>query len=83
MKHSKFAIIGMVLGLIYMFASAWWFWQEHPDIDKLITNLLIGASVFGIWFNYNRMLIHLNHDHERLEQKINYIDDMMEEIITK
>ena len=73
MKNSNFAIVGMITGILYMCLAGWWFYFQHPDIDKLITNMIIGASWFGVWVNYNKNLL--------FNKKLRFIDDAMEEII--
>lgn len=67
MRNSKFAMLGMLGGIIYIGLSIYWFYFKYEDIDKLITNIVIGCSFFGIWFNYNRVLL--------LDQTLDNVED--------
>ena len=81
MKSSKLAVIMGAVGVGYLFLSVWWFYLKFPDIDKLISSIIIGIAFVGVWFNYNSRVIHNNYHHEKIDQKIEYIDNLMDEIM--
>ena len=73
MTTPKISLIGYLIGLVVIAVTVYRYYFLYPDIDKLIGYTLLGISVIGIFFNYNRGL--------NVNRRLDYIDDLMEEYI--
>lgn len=56
MKISNWSIVGILAGLTFSIGSFIRYYILYPDLDKAITDVIIGLLICAVSFLYNRLL---------------------------
>jgi len=74
-KMSKWALLGAVLGALFLIMSVIRYYVLYPDMDKCLVYVITGFLVIAVSFLYNREL-QMTHDIEHIED---YLDEKQDQ----
>jgi len=86
MKYSKFSLVGIGAGIIFVLGTFNRYWVLHPDLDKCLAYGLIGILVSCVSFLYGRTLIissELNTKLDKLSLEIDAIEERLNDMWEK
>ena len=78
-RYSNWAILGFAAGVVFAIGSFVRYYALYPDMDKALTDILIGGIVCGLAFLYQRQM-ELSHSVGAVEEYLADKQDKGEEI---